>query len=159
MPHALACGEAHLSRGLSRMPRSRRRQSRSAARLRPGRAQSSGQNRRITCGVLIKINLIDRQLRSSRGKRARAPALRVSRRVSDGLRTRPCSPAQPGARSITPQEYRSCPDRHIRAGPSAAKCTNECSFLTTAALAAAPCLLYTSPSPRDGLLSRMPSSA
>ena len=28
-----------------------------------------------------------------------------------------------------------------------------------AAVAAAPCLLYTSPSPRDGLLSRMPSSA
>ena len=91
--------------------------------------------RRITCGVFIK--LIDRQLRSSRGKGARAPSLRVSRRVSDGLRTRPCLPAQPGARSITPQEYRSCPHRHVRAGPSAAKCTNECSF-TTAALAAAP---------------------
>ena len=125
-------------RGLGRMPRSRQH-SRAAHREAPGLggAQSSGQNSsRIPCGLFIK--LIDRQLRSSRGKGARAPSLRVSRRVSDGLRTRPCLPAQPGARSITPQEYRSCPDRHIRAGPSAAKCTNECSFLTTAALAAAP---------------------
>ena len=31
--------------------------------------------------------------------------------------------------------------------------------LMPTAQAAAPCLLYTSPSPRDGLLSRMPSSA
>ena len=77
----------------------------------------------------------DRQLRSECGKRAR---LQGCASHSNGLRTRPCSPAQPGARSITPQEYRSCPHRHIRAGPSAAKCTNECSFLITAALAAAP---------------------
>ena len=37
----------------------------------------------------------------------------------------------------------------------------ECCFLCTvwAAGLSKPCLLYTSPSPRDGLLSRMPSSA
>ena len=33
------------------------------------------------------------------------------------------------------------------------------SGLVVPALGGAPCLLYTSPSPRDGLLSRMPSSA
>ena len=31
--------------------------------------------------------------------------------------------------------------------------------VTAAAVAAAPCLLYTSPSPRDSVVSRMPSSA
>ena len=31
--------------------------------------------------------------------------------------------------------------------------------ITTSEIRVIPCLLYTSPSPRDGLLSRMPSSA
>ena len=36
---------------------------------------------------------------------------------------------------------------------------SEASFVTEAARHLMDCLLYTSPSPRDGLLSRMPSSA
>ena len=32
-------------------------------------------------------------------------------------------------------------------------------YVSSAELLSNPCLLYTSPSPRDGLLSRMPSSA
>ena len=36
---------------------------------------------------------------------------------------------------------------------------NVCTYLELANLTISICLLYTSPSPRDGLLSRMPSSA
>ena len=36
---------------------------------------------------------------------------------------------------------------------------NKLGAVTTKGVANVPCLLYTSPSPRDGLLSRMPSSA
>ena len=36
---------------------------------------------------------------------------------------------------------------------------HDAAVFTTASITPSPCLLYTSPSPRDGLLSRMPSSA
>ena len=45
----------------------------------------------------------------------------------------------------------------VRAGADA--CERVGDGLVAAHIIARPCLLYTSPSPRDGLLSRMPSSA
>ena len=46
-----------------------------------------------------------------------------------------------------------------RRQPTVAASTTEAEYMAEAAAAKEACLLYTSPSPRDGLLSRMPSSA
>src|SRR5664279_3612094 len=75
------------------------------------------------------------------------PDQREQRPESGSPPSAPCRPL-PGAHVLHHQATQH--PTSLQSSPSAPRTQQDCSL--------SPCLLYTSPSPRDGLLSRMPSS-
>ena len=98
--------------------------------------------------LLLKLEQMERRIRTLEGqlKQKGAPAI-------DGAHAQaPDSAARPGV-------AKPAKDQHDVTEPKSAKDEKKPGDRKAAASAARPCLLYTSPSPRDRTRSRMPSSA
>ena len=97
----------------------------------------------------------------SEARLALGPAIGVARfreYVEERYGKVPEHAARAFLRSFDYNQMHSAPADTRDAGKTATTCYNDSLFLDLIALEKS-CLLYTSPSPRDGLLSRMPSSA
>ena len=100
------------------------------------------------------VNQLVRKGRTSSQKRTKAPALRVVQNTLKNKITR--GPGCPQRRGVCVQVRTTTPKKPNSALRKIARVRLTNGMEVTAYI---PCLLYTSPSPRDRSVSRMPSSA